>query len=176
MSKNLPHQKSTFLFGPGEQILDKVETICSQQDKFGNDFVSETISERLTFPFLTLLLIEAKIRHQAGIGNTVNHGLRQCDLPWIGARTLIGPACSSLLQGGAAPPLHHVGDGAGEPPLALALCQQQLLSGPLLLNLRSDLGITSSQQNNRSEKIKIVNQPQGADPPPPTFLYARGGR
>jgi len=60
-------------------------------------------------------------------------------MPWIGARTLIGPACSSLLQGGAAPPLHHVGDGAGEPALALALHHQQLIAGALLLNLRSDL-------------------------------------
>ncbi len=81
--------------------------------------------------------------------NTANHVLRQCDLPWIGARTLIGPACSSLLQGGAAPPLHHVGDGAGEPPLALALHQQQLLSGPLLLNLRSDF-----THQNRIQKVK----------------------
>jgi hypothetical protein len=27
----------SFLFGPGEQILDQIETICSQQDKFGNE-------------------------------------------------------------------------------------------------------------------------------------------
>jgi hypothetical protein len=33
----LPHRKSTFLFGPEEQILDQIETICSQQDKFGNN-------------------------------------------------------------------------------------------------------------------------------------------
>ncbi len=33
---NLPHRKSTFLFCPGEKILDQIETICSQQDKFGN--------------------------------------------------------------------------------------------------------------------------------------------
>ncbi len=34
---NLPHRKSTFLFGLGEQILDRIEKICVQQDKFGND-------------------------------------------------------------------------------------------------------------------------------------------
>jgi hypothetical protein len=39
---------STFLFGPGEQIMDQIEKICSQQDKFGNDtntfgFVYKTI-------------------------------------------------------------------------------------------------------------------------------------
>jgi hypothetical protein len=34
---NLPHLKRSFLLGPGEQILDQIETICSQQDKFGND-------------------------------------------------------------------------------------------------------------------------------------------
>ncbi len=33
---NLPHQKRSFLFGPGEQILDQIETIYSQQDKFEN--------------------------------------------------------------------------------------------------------------------------------------------
>ena len=34
---NLPHRKRSFLFGPGEHILDQIETICYQQDKFGND-------------------------------------------------------------------------------------------------------------------------------------------
>ncbi len=34
---NLPHRKRSCLFGPGEQILGQIETICSQQDKFGND-------------------------------------------------------------------------------------------------------------------------------------------
>jgi hypothetical protein len=34
---NLPHRKRSFLFGPGEQILDHIETIRYQQDKIGND-------------------------------------------------------------------------------------------------------------------------------------------
>jgi hypothetical protein len=29
---NLPHRKSSFLFGPEVQILGQTETICSQQD------------------------------------------------------------------------------------------------------------------------------------------------
>ncbi len=33
-SENLPHRMRSFLFGPGMQILDQIETICSQQDKF----------------------------------------------------------------------------------------------------------------------------------------------
>ncbi len=53
---NLPHRKRSFLFGPGEQILEQIETICSQQDKFGNDaktfcLVSKMISECLSFRF-----------------------------------------------------------------------------------------------------------------------------
>jgi hypothetical protein len=35
---NLPHRKSPFLVSSGEQILVKIKTICSQQDKFGNNF------------------------------------------------------------------------------------------------------------------------------------------
>ena len=31
---NLPHRKRSFLFGPGEHILDQIESICYQQDKF----------------------------------------------------------------------------------------------------------------------------------------------
>jgi hypothetical protein len=53
---NVPHRKSIFIFGPGEQILDQIETIFSQQDKFGNDtphfsFVSKTITERFSLHF-----------------------------------------------------------------------------------------------------------------------------
>jgi hypothetical protein len=57
---NLVHRKSTFLFNPGEQILVPIKTICSLQDKLGNDF--KTFWFRFqhdigTFllPFLTLL-------------------------------------------------------------------------------------------------------------------------
>ncbi len=34
---NLSYRRWSFLFCPGEQILDKTETICLQQEKFGND-------------------------------------------------------------------------------------------------------------------------------------------
>ena len=34
---NLSYRRRSFLFGPGEQILDKIETICFQEEKFGND-------------------------------------------------------------------------------------------------------------------------------------------
>jgi hypothetical protein len=33
---NLPHRKRSCLFIPGEDILDQIETICFQQDNFGN--------------------------------------------------------------------------------------------------------------------------------------------
>ncbi len=33
----LAYQKRSFLFGPVEQILDQIETICFQEDKFGKD-------------------------------------------------------------------------------------------------------------------------------------------
>jgi hypothetical protein len=57
---NLPHRKSAFLFGPGEQILDQIETICSQQDKFGNDtktfrFRFQNDIGTFVLSFLTLL-------------------------------------------------------------------------------------------------------------------------
>ncbi len=40
MSEFVPESapsKKSFLFGPGEQILDQIATICSQQDKFKDD-------------------------------------------------------------------------------------------------------------------------------------------
>jgi len=61
---NLPHRKSTFLFSSGEQILVKIKTICSQQDKFGNNF--KTIWFHFqnnigTFLLLFLTLLELSI-------------------------------------------------------------------------------------------------------------------
>jgi hypothetical protein len=45
---NLSYRKRSFLFNPGEQTLDQIETICFQYGKFGNDtktfwFRSKTI-------------------------------------------------------------------------------------------------------------------------------------
>lgn len=58
--------------------------------------------------------------------------------PGIGPCGMVGgPPAPRLLGGGAAgapPPLHHVGDGAGQPALALALQPQQVL-GLVLLQL-----------------------------------------
>ncbi len=34
---NFSYRNKSFLFGPGAQILDQIETICFQIDKFGND-------------------------------------------------------------------------------------------------------------------------------------------
>ncbi len=42
---NLLYRKRSFLFGPGEQILDQIETINSQQNKFVND------TKTFWFPF-----------------------------------------------------------------------------------------------------------------------------
>ncbi len=57
---NLPHRKSTFLFGPGEQILDQIVTISSQQVKFGSDtktfrFRFQNDIGTFVLSFLTLL-------------------------------------------------------------------------------------------------------------------------
>jgi hypothetical protein len=57
---NLVYRKSTFLFNPGEQILVLIKTICSQQDKFGNDFKTfwfrfQNDIGTFLLPFLTLL-------------------------------------------------------------------------------------------------------------------------
>ncbi len=64
---NLIHRKSTFLFGPGEQILDQIETICSQQDKFGNDtktfwFRFQNDVGTFVLSFLTFLKITTIVR------------------------------------------------------------------------------------------------------------------
>ena len=58
---NLVHRKSTFLFNPGEQILVLIKTICSLQDKFGNDFKTfwfrfQNDIGTFLLPFLTLLV------------------------------------------------------------------------------------------------------------------------
>jgi hypothetical protein len=62
-------RKSTFFFGPGEKILDQIETICSQQDKFGNDtktfwFRFQNDIGTFVLSFLTLLIPG---RHQAAL-------------------------------------------------------------------------------------------------------------
>jgi hypothetical protein len=59
---NQSHRKSTFLFGAGEQILDPIETICSKQDKFGNNtktFLFRFQNDIGTFvlSFLTILVL-----------------------------------------------------------------------------------------------------------------------
>jgi hypothetical protein len=57
---NLVHRNSTFLFNPGEQILVLIKTICSLQDKFGNDFKTfwfrfQNGIGTFLLPFLTFL-------------------------------------------------------------------------------------------------------------------------
>ncbi len=66
---NLPRRKSTFLFGPGEQILDQIETICSQQDKFRNTiklfwFRFQNHIRTFVLSFLTFLERRAGARAQ----------------------------------------------------------------------------------------------------------------
>ncbi len=69
---NLRHRKNTFLFSPGQQILDQIETICSQQDKFGN--YTKTFWFRIqndigTFvlSFLTCFFMLCIVKHCTGI-------------------------------------------------------------------------------------------------------------
>ncbi len=45
--------KEHILFGPGEQILDQMETICSLEDKFGNDTCSDTDSTLTMYRLLS---------------------------------------------------------------------------------------------------------------------------
>ena len=64
---NLPHLKSTFLFGSGEQILDQIEIICYQQDKFRNDtktfwFRFQNNIRTFVLSFLTLLIRYDRVR------------------------------------------------------------------------------------------------------------------
>jgi hypothetical protein len=61
---NLPHRKSPFLVSSGEQILVKIKTICSQQDKFGNDFKTFWFrfqNDIQTFLLLFLTLLDLSI-------------------------------------------------------------------------------------------------------------------
>jgi len=55
---NLSYRRWSFLFCPGEQILDKIETICFQQEKSGNDiktfwFRLQNDIGTFVLPFLT---------------------------------------------------------------------------------------------------------------------------
>jgi hypothetical protein len=90
---NMPHRKRSCLFGPGEQILNQIQTICSQQDKFGNDiktfrFRFQNDIRTFVLSFLTLLP-----------GGHVSAGLllaverrRQGKIPWRQARGKRFPA------------------------------------------------------------------------------------
>jgi hypothetical protein len=57
----MSYRKRSLLFGPEEQILDKIETIWFQKDKFGNDtktfwFRFQNDIGTFVLSFLTLLL------------------------------------------------------------------------------------------------------------------------
>ncbi len=72
MFSNLVRRKSTFLFNPGEQILVLIKTICSLQDKFGNDFKTfwfrfQNDIGTLLLPFLTLLVRYTVLCHRVSL-------------------------------------------------------------------------------------------------------------
>ncbi len=98
---NLPHQKRSCLFGPGEQILDQIKTICSQQDKFGNDtktfwFRFQNDIGLSVFSLLTLLTAayETKSYEKGFPTSAVCVGL----LPETGAVLLAATSKNTLLK------------------------------------------------------------------------------
>ncbi len=162
---NLVHRKSTFPFNPGERVLVLIITICSLQDKFGNDFKTfwfrfQNDIGTFLLPFLTLLLPRILL------------GLRTAAREDDGSTT---SRCASTTRRTRCPPsdsspaptpqrrLRSPGSGAARPlPSASGIFPHQ---GP-----RRPVGYTSphsNQQNRAGNRFPLARRQGFLHAPPP---------